>query len=218
MKLEGALIGLMRLAALVSVPLFTSAQSSACSMASCLNGGRETSRNLIVAITHEGKPLRGVAVHVIGKGVERFSGATMADGTVRLVGLEPGEYWLNAEFLGIGAAYECFHVNDRSSLRAKRRLTYEWGDDAPATARIAGRLVDSQVGKGGTPLWNLTHRVDVPISRAELKLQALQRAPSTTLRPTARATLHSRQFRTGLTPCTSRAVLRVTAPTTVQTH
>jgi hypothetical protein len=139
-------------------------------MAGCLNGGRETRKNLTVAITHDGKPLAGVNIHFVSEGVERFAGATDADGIVRLASLEPGEYWINAEFLGTGAAYDCFHINNRSSLRAKRKLTYTWGDDPPATNRVAGRLIDSQPGKGGTPLWNLIHRVDVPISGARLKL------------------------------------------------
>lgn len=152
-------------------PLLFSTQGSACSMAGCLNGGREARKNLVVAIKYEGRPLAGVSVHVVSKGVERFSGLTDADGIVHLSGLEPGEYWINAEFLGIGAAYDCFHVNGQSSLTAKHRMTYKWGEDPPATSRIAGRLVDSQTDKGGTPIWNLTHRVDVPITGAGLKLQ-----------------------------------------------
>jgi hypothetical protein len=36
---------------------------------------------------------------------------------------------------------------------------------------LAGRLTYSQPGQGGTPLWNLLHRVDTPIGSAKLKLQ-----------------------------------------------
>jgi hypothetical protein len=57
------------------------------------------------------------------------------------------------------------------SRSAKRKFTYEWGDSAPSTRQIAGKLVDSQPGKDGPPLWNLLHRIDVPITGASLKLQ-----------------------------------------------
>jgi hypothetical protein len=53
----------------------------------------------------------------------------------------------------------------------KHKFTYDWGDSAPASRRIAGKLIDSQPNKGGTPLWNLLHRVDMPISGANLSLQ-----------------------------------------------
>ena len=36
---------------------------------------------------------------------------------------------------------------------------------------MAGQLVDSQPGHGGSPIMNLVHRVDVPIVHAKLKLQ-----------------------------------------------
>ena len=85
--------------------------------------------------------------------------------------LPPGGYWLEANLLGISAAYQCFHVNQQSSRIAKRNLTYDWGDEAPATLRIAGKLIDSQPEIGGNPLWNILHRIDVPNSGASLKLR-----------------------------------------------
>jgi len=93
------------------------------------------------------------------------------DGTARVINLAPGDYWLDAEYLDIGAAYHCFHVKERPSRKAKRNLAHDWGDLAPGTRRIAGKLLDSQPGKGGTPIWNLLHRVDVPITSAKLTLQ-----------------------------------------------
>ena len=50
-------------------------------------------------------------------------------------------------------------------------MTYDWGDMAPATHQMAGRLIDNQPGQGGSPIWNLLHRVDVPIRDARQKLQ-----------------------------------------------
>ena len=103
-------------------------------------------------------------------GTEVFSGETSMDGTVS-ISLPVGEYWLEANLLGISAAYHCFHIKEQSSRKARRNLAYDWGDEAPATQRIAGKLVDSQPGSGGNPLWNILHRVDVPISGASLRLQ-----------------------------------------------
>jgi hypothetical protein len=156
--------------AVASLVFWISVPSNACSAVGCLNDGAEASQYFTVMFKHDGKPLAGVQVEITGEGTEQFSGLTSTDGMVRLT-LPPGHYWLKAELLGISAAYECFHVNQRSSKSAKRKFTYEWGDLAPATRRIAGKLVDSQPRKDGTPLWNLLHRIDVPIVGASLKLQ-----------------------------------------------
>lgn len=142
----------------------------ACSMAGCLGEGIEVEQNFVVAIRHGGKPLAGVTVQIKGNGKE-FTVLTTSDGKARIGDLAAGLYWLDAEFLGIGAAYECFHVSDRPTGKATRRLNFEWGDDAPATKHLAGRLIDSQPSKAGAPLWNLLHPVDVPIVGANLKLQ-----------------------------------------------
>jgi hypothetical protein len=158
------------------IPLLTFPISSyACSYVGCINKGVELRPDFVVRVTHGDKPLQGVSVLVSsaaeGNVNKLFSGVTAADGSVRVVDLPPGEYWLNAELLGIVAGTECFHVGPRPSRRAKRKVNYEWGDLAPATRQIAGRLIDSQPGQGGAPLWNLLHRVEAPIGEARLKLQ-----------------------------------------------
>ena len=165
MKQPPATTTLLFLFLLMPVP------SHACSAASCLDRGFEMRSDFVVTITEDGKPLAGVTVEVTAERSKRFSGMTIADGTVHVLSLPPGDYWLSAELLGISAAYHCFHVADQPSRRAKRKLAYEWGDFAPATRRIAGKLIDSKPGKGGTPLWNLVHRTDMPIRGATLKLQ-----------------------------------------------
>lgn len=124
-----------------------------------------------VKITHEGKPLAGVTVKVTNSDSDRFVGLTVADGIVRIANLPPGDYWFDAELLGITASYQCFHVSEQASRKAKRKVTFEWGNYATATRRVAGRLIDSQPGKGGNPIWNLTHRTETPIVGATLKLQ-----------------------------------------------
>jgi hypothetical protein len=129
----------------------------------------------LVVLKHNRKPLQGVSVRVTsnteGTVTSRFAGVTASDGVVRVAGLAPGEYWLNAELLGISAADHCFHVAQRASRKARQRATYDWGEFATATPRAEGRLVDSQMGTGGTPLWNLVHQVTVPIGGSTLKLQ-----------------------------------------------
>jgi WD40 repeat protein len=124
-----------------------------------------------VLITHEGKPLGGVRVQVAINGESKFTAMTGLDGKVHVTNLPVGEYWLDAELLGVNAGSGCFHVAPRTSRKAKLRINYEWGDLAPATRRLAGRLIESEPGKGGTPIWNTINRTNVPIGSANLRLQ-----------------------------------------------
>ncbi len=154
---------------LVAVP------AGACSLAGCQDRGIEMRSDFAVKIRHADIPLPGATVEIAGpqgtSGARKFTVTTDKDGIARITSLAPGDYWLDAEYLAIGAAYHCFHVKERPSRKAKSNLTYDWGDLAPGTRRIAGKLLDSQPGKGGTPIWNLGHRVDVPIVGAKLTLQ-----------------------------------------------
>ncbi len=160
--------------ALIPLLAFPSS-TAACSAVSCIDKGVELRRNFLVRVTHGGKPLPGVTVSITisieHKITKPFSGVTAADGTVRVKDLPPGEYWLNAELLGVVAGTGCFHVNPHAKSKAKKEVNYEWGDLAQATRKIAGSLTDSQPGQDGTPIWNLFHRVERPISGASLKLQ-----------------------------------------------
>ena len=157
------------LLSLVAIPV------GACSLAGCQDRGIEMRSDFAVKIRHADKPLPGTTVEITGpqgtSGAKKFTVTTDKDGIARITNLAPGDYWLNAEYLDIGAAYHCFHIKERPSRKAKRNLAYDWGDLAPGTRRIAGKLLDSQSGKGGTPIWNLLHRVDVPIAGAKLTLQ-----------------------------------------------
>jgi hypothetical protein len=154
---------------LVAVP------AGACSLAGCSDRGIEMRSDFAVKIRHADKPLPGATVEITGpqgtSGAKKFTVTTDKDGIARILNLAPGYYWLDAEYLDINAAYHCFHVKERPSRKAKRNLAYDWGDLAPGARRIAGKLLDSQPGKGGTPIWNLLHRVDVPIADAKLTLQ-----------------------------------------------
>ena len=148
---------------------------TACSMAGCLDNGVELRPDFVIKITHDDRPLSRVTVQITrnaeGNSYSLFSGETAADGTVHISKFPPGNYWLNAELLGIVAGSECFHVSLHSSRKAKKNVNFEWGDLAPATRQAAGRLTNSQRGQGGTPTWNVTHLVNVPISNAKLTLR-----------------------------------------------
>jgi hypothetical protein len=161
--------------ALVVLLLMAARSSSPCSVNMCSNHGVELRGEFVVRVMHGGRPLAGVSVRVTSfteqKVVERFFSATATDGTVHVAGLPEGEYWLNAELLGITAGDECFHVSQRASRSAKGKVTYGWGDVVPATRRLAGKLIDSKPGQGGTTLSNFLHRTDVPISDARLTLR-----------------------------------------------
>ena len=149
--------------------------AGACSLAGCLDRGIEMRSHFTVKIRHADKPLPGAIIEITGPqgtvSAKKFTVKTNKDGIADITNLAPGEYWLNAQYLDIGAAAHCFHVNERASSKAKPNLAYEWGDLAPGARRIAGRLLDSLPGKGGTPVWNIFHRVDVPIVAATLTLQ-----------------------------------------------
>ncbi len=159
------------LISLISIPV----PAVACSQELCTGNGFEARPEFVVMVTHDGKPLEGVTIKVSafgdGKATEHFFAKTSHDGTAQVVGLRPGNYWLFSDLLGISAGGGCFHVNVHPSMRAKRKLKYDWGDLSPAARQIAGRLTDSQPGQGESPIMNLFHRVDVPIPGAQMKLQ-----------------------------------------------
>jgi hypothetical protein len=82
-----------------------------------------------VRIRHAHKRLPGTTVEITGPqgttGAKKFAVKTDKDGIARITNLAAGDYWLNAEYLDIGAAYHCFHVNERPSRKAKRNLAYD---------------------------------------------------------------------------------------------
>ena len=170
---------------MLSVLLLLAVQASACSTVACIGNGFEMRRDFVVTVLHEDRPLAGVSVEVTTNSnsheVQRFSGITDENGTVRIVGLPPSNYWLKAQLFAIFAAYHCFHVASTPSRKAKGTLRYDWGDLAPATSRIAGKLIDCQSGKGETPLLNFLHCKPFPVVGARFKLQSPTGATYTTL-------------------------------------
>ncbi|MEQ1887394.1 MAG: hypothetical protein ABL967_20190 [Bryobacteraceae bacterium] len=149
-------------------------RSYGCSMTACLRPGTEFFRSFSVNVVHDGRPLPGVTVTITrelnGDSAEQFKGKTDEEGKIRKISLPPGDYWISVEYLGISAGNECFQVFDRETIHAKSKLKYEWGDDAPAVSQVTGKLIDSQSGQSDSPIWNIIHRVDVPITGAKLIL------------------------------------------------
>lgn len=143
--------------------------SFACSLVSCVSNGIEFKRTFTVSVKHEGKPFPGAHVEVAGPANLRLTTGSNGQATIR--DLPPGNYWIKSDFLGIGAGYECFHVLASSTKHAKGSVKYTWGDDPMGISRVNGVLLDSQLGTGGTPIWNLTHRVLVTIPGVKVRLQ-----------------------------------------------
>jgi len=158
-------------ALLLSVP----ARSKACSVISCSpNDGDEMRSGFVVKVSLGGTPLAKVSTWVTRFPTDEsklFSGVTGTDGTVGTRNLPPGEYWFESRLLGIGAGGICFHINSHPSRKAKKLVTYQWGDLAVTTRQATGRLIDPAPGEGATFLQNIIHHVVEPIGGAELKLE-----------------------------------------------
>ncbi len=154
------------------------ASSPACSVSECLPSKSELRSNFAVRLSHDDKPLAHVTVKITRNDgtriVELFSQETDANGNVHVFRLPPGNYWLTADLLGISAGTRCFHVAAISSWKARKQINLEWGDEPPAAREAGGKLVRTQAGHGDSPLWNITHPAQVPISNARLSLRAPQ--------------------------------------------
>jgi hypothetical protein len=156
---------------LLSVPKLT----SACSLISCsTNDEDEVRRDFTVRVTLGSAPLAKVNTWVTqwpGDEKKLFTGVTGTDGNVRVSGLPPGEYWLYSELLGISAGGVCLKINSHPSKKAKRIVTFQWGDSAQTTQKVAGRLIDPAPGEGAAFLQNILKHVVDPIPEAKLELR-----------------------------------------------
>jgi hypothetical protein len=158
------------IAVLLTIPRIASATSSA----GCIDRGFELRADFTIRVTHADKPLLGATVQVEGgseSAKQLYSELTGADGRARFRNLPPGDYWINVEFFGIGAGYQCFHVDPSPSRKAKKHRRYDWGDMPISVRQATGRFVESQAGSDSTPLQRLINRVDVPIVGAQLELR-----------------------------------------------
>jgi hypothetical protein len=150
-------------------------RASACSSAACVNGGTEMRNGFLVTIKHGGRPLVGANVEikegVDGAYAQRFSGRTDQNGNVHVSGLPRGDYWLKADLLGIDAAYECFHVAENPTKEAKRELKFDWGDLAPSTRQVAGKLVYCEPTQGKNSMLAAVRCNQLPVAGANFKLR-----------------------------------------------
>jgi hypothetical protein len=162
-----------------------------------MDRGDELRRSFTVKVTHQGKPLPRVSVQITGNSEganpQTLSELTSGNGTAHFENLPPGNYWIKADLLGIGAAHECFHIKS-SARKAKKDRRYDWGDEPVSVAQAVGRLVDSQPGKGRSPRQNLRHRE----KRRKWDCTNPLQAQRTQLFRTPMATLRSTQYLTGL--------------------
>lgn len=150
-------------------------RASACSSVACVNGGTEMRKDFLLTIKHGGRPLVGANVEITA-GVDeayaqQFSGRTDQHGNVHIVGLPRGEYWLKADLLGIDAAYQCFHVADSPTKGAERELRFDWGDLAPSTSQVAGKLVYCEPTQGKKSMLSALRCNQLPVVGANFKLQ-----------------------------------------------
>lgn len=129
-----------------------------------------------IRVTHAGIGLPGVSLQIVGTGVngvpEFLYRMTGRDGAARFDSLEPGDYSIRGDLLGVWAGYECFHINRVASRSAKNRRTLQWGESPTAAHMPEGRIVESQPGKDGTPLQRLIHRITAPVSDSKLELRS----------------------------------------------
>jgi len=130
---------MLLLAALLSAPV---SKLEACEISeNCPHHGFAAAKNFTVTVHHAGKPLPGVLVTVIPEDDVDIAGTTEAAGSVLFENLRPGNYHLSVSMLGITSVYQCFHVPKRSTpLAAKRTMTVNWGDHAPETRQLSGKL------------------------------------------------------------------------------
>jgi hypothetical protein len=167
----------MKCLALIAFVLGLGGSSFACSAVGCVGDGEELLPTFTIKVKLDDKPLAGATFHIKTKGVEQFSGVTDNAGGLLVSHLPPGFYWIQGDMLSTGITYGCFHVSDKASRKAKARLTYTWADEALRTSKMAGQLVASLPARSGTPIWNLTHRVDQPIAGAAITVHdAVSRA------------------------------------------
>jgi len=168
---------------LLIVVLLSPGLSLACESTTICAARTELQRSFTVLVTADGKPVSGVHVEVernyskVGKENKvRFTGTTAADGTVRIPKMKPGHYKLWAEYLGLSVdSDECIDILSHATSKAEKEIHYTWGDDAPSTGAVRGKLTNGELDMKLSFAERLSHRNAVPIAGAAISL----RGPST---------------------------------------
>jgi len=159
-----------RVILLIAATATVAVAARADSLVSCSNRGREFAPDLSITVRYADAPLAGVSVSIRKSGEDSESTQiTDADGRVA-ASLSPGDYWLEVGKLGIYADYECFHVNDRPTGKARRSLVLEWGDMPTAVGSVSGLVFRDMPGTQGTPIERITHPIRGPLAGALVRV------------------------------------------------
>lgn len=95
-----------------------------------------------VALHRDGRPLVGARVMVTGVGDE-FIAETGADGTYRFSALPPSDsYALGAGYMGFSVAWQCFHIREKPSRRARGLATFVWDPGFVDLWQMQGSIFD----------------------------------------------------------------------------
>ena len=144
---------------------------SACSLAPMEL--REVSPDLMVVVTHRGKPVAGIEVRVVPEKAAgpAFSGVTDVDGRVLIKGLMAGRYHLTASHEDFDAGREWIEVVAVPGAKTKTRFDFEWVDSSYETRKIAGTLTGLVPGDTGKPLVDISHPRETVFSGVEVTLK-----------------------------------------------
>jgi hypothetical protein len=165
---------------LLIVLLFAPRLSEACSSSIlCDQTKPPMLRSFTVRVTADDRPVAGVEVEVEthspkpGKEDKTvFKGVTGPDGTVRVPKMRPGQYILSTEYLGTEVGFDCFRIAAHGDAKAEKEINYTWGDDAPETGAVRGRLTNGEVDPKLSLIDRMTHpRNPVAIAGATLTLR-----------------------------------------------
>jgi len=147
----------------------------------------EATFRIIIKLGRTG--LNGAKVEITALPADRLivTERTDSSGRATIKKLPRGEYHIRVSYLGVTAGADCFHVRAQSSALARSTLRYGWGGYGVSTRAVAGRLEESQpgkgvtfmrgkggallVGEGGHPILNFDHGVTGPIEGATMSLE-----------------------------------------------
>jgi hypothetical protein len=163
----------MRTVALCVLPLILSAVQAVFGCSLSPMELRQASSELTVVVTHHSKPIAGVEVRVVPeKSVEPvFSGTTDRRGTVLIVGLTAGRYYLTASHEDFEAGREWIEVVAAANTKAKKRFDFQWADDSYQTRQVAGTLTGLVPGSTGNKLMDIVHATETTFPGVEISLK-----------------------------------------------
>jgi hypothetical protein len=136
-----------------------------------------------VEVRHDGHPLLGATVTVTGDSGTKgnFRGVTGPSGILTVSKLPPGNYSVDAEYLGLSAtetaptSSSCFKVARFGRKSAINRVVYEWHSTyATAIRAVSGQITESALGTDPNPVQRFLHKIEVPIRSARLTLRKVE--------------------------------------------